>query len=451
MDCIAAIATAPAPSAIGILRLSGDGAAEKAGRVFTPQNGRPLTDQPPRTLVYGAVSDRDGALLDHGLAAVFPAGSGFTGEEAVELYCHGSPVVLQEALAAVFAAGARLAAPGEFTRRAFLHGRMDLTQAEAVMDLIDAETAEAARLAAAQGEGSLRRAVEAVYDDLLALASRFYAVVDYPDEDIEDLSRGDILAVLDGASVRLEALLSTCRRGQIVKHGLPTALIGRPNVGKSSLLNALTGLDRALVTATAGTTRDTVEEKVRLGGVTLRLIDTAGIRETTDEIEEMGVERARQAAKGAALALFVVDGSGPPTAQDEAAFAAAGQAERVLVVYNKADLPQNQEMTAKFPGGVAVSARTGAGLAELEAAVAALYPQGAAESGALLTNARQEDAARRAKAAVDRAREAYVGGLTPDAILADAEEAMSALGELTGRTAREDIVSQIFQRFCVGK
>lgn len=451
MDCIAAIATPLAPSAIGILRLSGDGAAAVAGRVFHPANGRDFAEHSPRTMVYGAVETPEGTLLDHGLGVWFSAAHSYTGEEAVELYLHGSPVVLGETLSLLLSSGARQAGPGEFTRRAFLSGRMDLTQAEAVMDLIDAETAEAARLAAAQEGGALRRKVEGIYEGLLEVASRFYAVVDYPDEDLEDVSPEELKGDLAVWQRDLEALVSTARRGRILKSGLPAVLLGKPNVGKSSLLNALTGTDRCLVTATAGTTRDTVEEKVRLGGVVLRLTDTAGIRQTADEIEAMGVERTLRAADQAELALVVIDGSRPLTAEDEEAFAAASGCKKVLVVRNKADLPVCPAVSERFPEAVPVSARTGEGLEELEQAVAALYPAGEAPAGCLLANARQEDAARRALGAVERARAAFAGGLTPDAVLSDVEDAMNALGELTGRTAKEDIVSAIFSRFCVGK
>jgi len=451
MDCIAAIATPLAPSAIGILRLSGDRAAEIAGAVFRCAGGRPLTEQKPRTMVYGGAYTSEGQLLDHGLAVVFPAERSYTGEESVELYLHGSPVALGEVLSELLSAGARQAGPGEFTRRALLNGRIDLTQAEAIMDLIDAESAEAARMAAAQEGGALRREVEGLYEKLLAMATQFYAVVDYPDEDVEDLSREEIGGVLKQAQKDLRRLLATARRGRFVKNGLPTALVGKPNVGKSSLLNALTGTERCLVTATAGTTRDTVEEKVRLGGVVLRLTDTAGIRATEDEIEAMGVERARRAAEEAELALLVIDGSRPLTEEDEAAVKVAGCARHTLVVLSKSDLPRCPETVARFPDAIAVSSQTGEGLDALEAAVAKLYPAGEVRSGCLLANARQEDAARRAAAAVERAQAAFDSGLTPDAVLTDVEEAMNALGELTGRTAKEDIVTEIFARFCVGK
>ncbi|MBU5625804.1 tRNA uridine-5-carboxymethylaminomethyl(34) synthesis GTPase MnmE [Oscillibacter sp. MSJ-2] len=447
MEPIAAIATAPAPSAIGVIRLSGEGAAALAGRVFSPAAGRPLDKCPPRTMHYGTMSDRRRRTVDRGMAVWFPAGHSYTGEESAELYCHGSPVAMGEVLSALLEAGARQAGPGEFTRRAFLNGRMDLTSAEAVMDLIDAETAEAARLAASQSSGALGRTARAVYDDLLDLSARFSAVVDYPDEDLEDVRPDEIRRTLDGAEETLSTLLSSVGRGAVMRSGVPTALIGRPNAGKSSLLNALAGTERVIVTARPGTTRDTVEEPVRLGDVTLRLIDTAGIRDAEEEAERLGVERSRRAAAQAELAILVIDGSATWSSEDEQALRAASAAKRLLVVRSKADLPQDAGVAERFPQAICVSAKTGRGIEDIERAVGGLFPS--PEAAFTLTNQRQQDAVRRASNAVQRARQALE--LTPDAALTDVEEAMAALGELLGRTPKEDIVEQVFARFCVGK
>ena len=451
MDTIAAISTAQAVAAIGVLRLSGPEALPIAQAVFRPADGRPLSAHPRRAMVFGTLLDRRGAPIDQILAVAFAAGHSYTGEDSVEFHCHGSPVVLQEGLQALFAAGARQAAAGEFTKRAFLNGRMDLTEAEAVIDLIEAETADAARNAAGQLTGLLRRQAEAVYERLMAVASRFYAVVDYPDEDIEDLEEADIRAALDGAEGTLGTLLASFDRGQVLKGGVPAAIIGRPNVGKSSLLNALLGFERAIVTDIPGTTRDTVEEKLLLGGVLLRLTDTAGLRETADAVERMGVARSRRAAEEAQLCLVVLDGSRPLTAEDQEALALAQKAPKALAVLNKSDLPQALDPSALPLPAVAVSARTGAGLGDLERAAAALFPRGDAPRGQFLTNPRQAQAVGRALDAVRGAQAALAGGLTADAVLTDAEAALSALGELTGKTAREDLVDQIFSRFCVGK
>ena len=272
-DTIAAIATAQIPSAIGILRLSGPDTKAILDRVFFPMNGVPMSRHPARTMVLGRVKDGAGRVLDSALCVLFPGPNSYTGEDCAEIHCHGSPIVLNEGLRLLLGSGARQARGGEFTQRAFLSGRMDLMQAEAVVDIIDAETAEAARNAAGQLEGALSRSVAAVYDALMDVTSRFYAIVDYPDEDIEDLQRPRLLDTLRRSEETLSALLATYDRGQLMKQGVPTVLLGKPNVGKSSLLNALLGYDRAIVTDVAGTTRDTVEEKLALGHVLLRLTD----------------------------------------------------------------------------------------------------------------------------------------------------------------------------------
>ena len=459
MDIIAAIATGHSPTAIGIVRVSGEGCFACCDRVFRAFNGSPFSQQTPRNMVFGEMLDAQGRVIDQGLAVRFPGPRSYTGEDSAEFHCHGSPVVLRELLGALFAAGARQAKAGEFTRRAFLNGRLDLTQAEAVIDLIDAETASAARNAAAQLDGGLRRVLEPIQDALLDVTSRFYAVVDYPDEDIEDIRPEQVAQALDSSAAALDRLLATCQRGKVLKSGVRTAIVGRPNAGKSSLLNALAGFDRAIVTDIPGTTRDTVEESVLCGGVLLRLTDTAGIRDTEDTVEQLGVERSRKALEAADLVLAVVDGSVPPTEEDLEVLRLAAKAPRWIAVFSKCDLWDTKARSVGVIGqvgtpaaSVSLSAVTGQGLDRLEAAVAALFPAGEApDSGSLLTDQRQEEAARRARDAVRRAKEALDAGLTPDAILTDAEEALDALGELTGRTAKEEIVSRIFSRFCVGK
>ena len=453
-DTIAAIATPQLPSAIGILRLSGPDTRRILDVVFFPAHGGPVSGQAPRRMVLGDLHDRQGRIIDSALAVLFPGPHSYTGEDCAEIHCHGSPVVLNEGLDALFAQGARQAKGGEFTQRAFLNGRMDLIQAEAVADLIDAESPAAAHNAVGQLEGRLSRGVGEIYDGLMEVVSRFYAVVDYPDEDIEDVQRQEMLDTLGRAQRELERLLATFSRGQLLKQGVPAVILGRPNAGKSSLLNALLGYDRAIVTDIAGTTRDTVEEKVLVGGVLLRLTDTAGIRNSADRIEAMGVERSRQAAQRAALALLVLDGSQTLTDEDEQAMAAAEQTPHLLVLVNKSDLPQKLDTAAlaeRFPRVLHISAQTGAGLDALAETVAALYPAGETPAGELLTNARQADAVERALSAVAEARGALDMGMTPDVVLTDCEAALEALGELNGKRIREDLVDTIFSRFCVGK
>ena len=458
-DTIAAIATPQLPSAIGILRLSGPGTLTALERVFRAGNGRPAGEQAPRRMVYGDLLDESGSVIDHVLCVRFPRPNSYTGEDCAELHCHGSPVVLNAGLASLFAAGCRQAKGGEFTRRAFLNGRMDLIQAESVVDLIDAETAEQAHNAVCQLDGALSRTVARIYDGLMDMVARFYAVVDYPDEDIEDVQREQMLDTLRTAQNDLETLVAGFSRGRLMKLGVPTVLLGKPNAGKSSLLNALLGYDRAIVTDIAGTTRDTVEEKVSVGGVLLRLIDTAGIRETDDAVERLGVERSRRAVESADLVIVVADGSHTPLTVEPDILALAARAPHWILAISKDDRnPAVKTAVWRLPDGapapehlVSFNSVMPGGLDALIDTIGDCFPAGVPAGGTLLTNARQAEAIRRALESVRAAHEALTAGLTPDVVLTEAEGALDALGELTGRTAREDMVTRIFERFCVGK
>ena len=451
---IAAVATG-LPGAIGILRLSGPEAVTIAAQAFRAADGKTLGEHPPRKLVYGSLIDSRGKTIDQIVCTYSRGPASYTGEDTAELQCHGSPLVLQMGLETLFALGARQALPGEFTQRAFLNGRLDLTQAEAVVDLIDAQSREGVYQSAGQLAGALSRRVEGIYTGLVDLMAHFHAVLDYPDEDIDPFKEEQMIGSMDRAAAELEALLATHRRGESLVGGLPCAIVGRPNAGKSSLLNALVGYDRAIVTDIPGTTRDTVEERVRLGGALLRLVDTAGLRDSADPIERMGVERSRTAMEQAALILFLCDRSVPFTQEDEQILEQAMDCAPTILVWNKSDLPSASVPFLNLPESmpvVEVSARTGQGLDELERAVASLAPgREGTDSEALLTNARQAEAARRALESVGLARQGLQAGYTPDAVLVDVENALSALGELTGRAVREDITKRIFERFCVGK
>lgn len=449
---IAAIATGLVPAGIGILRLSGDGALSLAQRVFRPFRGAPMDQRRDRELVYGALVDAGGETLDLCLCTVSRGPHSYTGEDCAEFQCHGSPMVLRLGLDALCAAGARLARAGEFTRRAFLNGRMDLVQAEAVIDLIHAESALAARNAAGQLGGAILRRTDAVYERLREISSHYHAVVDFPDEDVEDFTLQAYADALRRAEAELARLEASFQRSRMLTGGVPTAIVGRPNAGKSSLLNALLGYERAIVTEVPGTTRDTIAERCELGGVLLRLIDTAGLRETADAVERIGVERSRAAMAEAELVLLLCDGSAPFTEADAALLREAEGAAPTLLLRSKCDLPQTPWPEAAAERALPLSALTGDGLEELSRAVARLLPPPETRAaGEILTSARQAEAVGRARESVAAAREAMEAGFPPDAVLTETEAAMEALGELSGRSVRSDVTEQIFSRFCVGK
>ena len=408
-DTIAAIATGNVLSAIGILRLSGD---------------------------------TDGQTLDLCLCTVSRGPHSYTGEDTAELQCHGSPAVLRAGLQALFAAGARQALAGEFTKRAFLNGRMDLTQAEAVIDLIHAETTRDAKNAAGQLGGAVLRRAQSVYDALQDIASHYHAVIDYPDEDIPDFQLTAYEATMQNCIAQLQCLLDTFSRANVLHGGVPAVILGRPNAGKSSLLNALLGYERA------------IDARVTLVGVLLRLTDTAGLRDTADPVEAIGVNRALDAAADAALAIAVFDAAHPLDEDDRQVIDAAQAAQVRIAVLNKSDLPaavQPEALAARFDAVCILSAKERTGLEALERAVAEHFPAPDAPAGEILTNARHAEAIGRALESLRAAREAMLQGVTPDAVLTEAEEAMSAIGELTGASIREDITERIFARFCVGK
>ena len=445
---IAAVSTGNQVSAIGIIRLSGDDCISIAQRVFSGN----LLEAPNRKLILGCLKDTQGRTIDQCMAVVSRAPHSYTGEDTVEFHCHGSPALLAAGLDSLYAAGARPARRGEFTKRAFLNGKLDLTQAEAVIDLIEAETVDAAANAAGQVGGALQKKLDPIYRTLTDLCSHFHAVLDYPDEDIEDFGLSNYRQTLRQAAKALYDLLGTYGQGRILRQGVAAAIVGRPNVGKSSLLNALAGFERVIVTDIPGTTRDTVEQSVLVGSTRLRLIDTAGIRETGDTVEALGVQRSRQALEQADLVLFVCDGSQPLTPEDREIMDACCDAPHAIALVNKVDLGRVVEPgDLPFLNVICTSLPEGRGLDQLADIIDLEFQGETPCDGSILTNSRQFDACRRAYEAMLRALKGLQLGLTPDAVLTDVEEAMEAMGEVTGATVREDITARIFERFCVGK
>lgn len=453
-ETIAALGTAPGRGGIAVLRISGSRATEVANAVFTATSGKRLADFPHGKMLRGSFS-HEGAVIDDGMAVVFFAPHSFTGEDVVELYCHGGILLCELLLAGLYAAGAAPALAGEFTGRAFLHGKIGLSAAEAVMDAIDGETPEKLRLAAAQAGGVFARETDALAAEVRRLVASTYAFIDFPDEDLTDLSPAELAAGIAALREKTGAMLATYRHGRAVSEGVPTVLFGRPNTGKSSILNALFGAERAIVSPEAGTTRDTVEETVALGKIMLRLADTAGIREASG-VEGMGVARARQKLAEAELVLAVFDGSEPLTAEDTAVLAAIrASGKQWVALVNKSDkgAPVWDADTLGANAVFVVSAATGDGINEAKNGVAALFLSEKLDynNTVVLRNARQFHTLREADAALAHAADALAAGFSQDMAALDLEMALSHLSALDGRQVSEEIVSEIFSRFCVGK
>ena len=459
-DTIAAISTARGKGGVALLRISGPDAISICEKVFFPKSGKPLSQYAPRTAVFGSIYAPDDRgewnEIDNGLATVFRAPASFTGEDTVEICCHGGVLLTQTVLTACLAAGARAAEAGEFTRRAFLNGKMGLSAAEALGDLLEAQTREQLTLAHAGTDGRVERRCREIYDALCAVLSSVYAKIDYPDEDLADMSREDMEASLAECSARIEKLLDTYRTGHAIAEGIPTVICGKPNVGKSSLYNCIVGRDAAIVTDVEGTTRDVLTETAALGRVTLRLFDTAGLHETDDVVEKIGIDRARKTLEDAELILAVFDGSVAPDDADKAlAESLANTDATVIAVINKSDLGVAEQdfYTTHFMHTVTLSAKCGQGLEALSTLVGSCFINGELDTkkDTVLTNARQKGAALSALEAIKCAREGLAYGLPVELCCSDCEAAMQAIAELDGRAVSEDIVSHIFSHFCVGK
>lgn len=448
-DTIAAAATPPVPSAIGIIRISGPQALSLLQGVVHPRKKGGFL---PRHMTFGGIYTQTGLRIDEGLAVYMPAPASYTGEDTAEIYCHGSPGILAAVLETLFAAGARQAEPGEFTRRAFLNGRMDLSQSEAVIDLIESETSAAAANAAAQLQGVLGKRLTAVREELILIASQLSAMIDFPDEEVPELEMQELREKLTVLCETVGRLRGSYTRGAALKNGVPCAITGKPNVGKSSLLNAFAGFERAIVTEIPGTTRDVLEYSVVSGGVKFSFFDTAGIRDTEDAVEKIGVARATDAVRSASAVLAVFDGARPLEPEDEIVMQAVDGRDAWCVI-NKCDLPQRIEesaLRARFARVFPVSAASGLGIDALLASLAAQFTASREAGESLITNPRQAHALERAEAALRRALDA-AELLTADVVCTDVEEAAAIIGEITGQTASEEILEQIFSRFCVGK
>lgn len=461
-DTIAAVSTPRGKGGVAVIRISGGDAAAVAGRVFSPRCGKNLDEIPARRAVHGDIFtvEPDGGRIriDDGLAVVFRAPYSFTGEDTVEINCHGGVLVTRTVLEAVLCAGARHAEAGEFTRRAFLAGKITLAGAEALGTLLEAKTHEQLLLSRSGMDGALSAGVGELYGEMRGILANLYAVVDFPDEDLSSLSRGQIEEGVAEINRRIGELAATYRTGRAIAEGIHTVICGRTNSGKSSLYNRLTGTDAAIVTDIAGTTRDVLESTVSFGGVTLRLMDTAGLRESGDTVEMIGVGRARREAEGAELVLAVTDGSRPADREDSVfAEYISTLSAPVIWVVNKADLPPAEDAPVVFApslaGKIKISALNGEGMDSLAALVRSLFIDGGLDitRDAITVNARQYAALRRAGELTGLSLAALAAGYPEDICCSDLERAMGALAEIDGREVSADIVSEIFSRFCVGK
>lgn len=460
LDTIAAISTPYGKGGIAVLRISGHDAVRIAECVFEPKNGKVLSEVESGRAVYGDIFESKNCKriqIDDGIAVIFREPRSFTGEDTVEISCHGGILVTQKVLTALLTVGARMALPGEFTKRAFINGKMTLTNAEGLGDLLEAQTDEQITLARSNMRGTLSGEVKKIYDSLGDVLAAIFAHIDYPDEDLADISREKMLSIARENLSALNRLAQTYSTGRAVVSGIPTVILGRTNAGKSSLYNKIVGRDAAIVTDIEGTTRDILTETAKLGRVILRLSDTAGLRESGDVVEQIGIDRARAAAESAELILAVIDGSREPDGEDEDFISYISSLFGVKVaIVNKSDLGINAKaelLAEKFDFVCHISAESGQGFDKLTETIEKIYIDKDLDFGcdAIISNARQAAAVNSAIEALEIAADAIEGELPLEICCAEVENTMSALGELDGRTVSEDIVSRIFANFCVGK
>lgn len=454
-DTIAAIATPPGEGGIAIIRVSGSQAIHIVDKIY--RGGKKLSTVDSHTIHYGHIVNKLGEVIDEVMVTVMKSPRTFTREDVVEVNCHGGLVSVQRVLEEVLSAGARLAEPGEFTKRAFLNGRIDLSQAEAVIDLIRAKTDRAMKVAMGQVQGKLSRTIEKIRDELLQLIAHIEVNIDYPEHDVEEVTRSLIIDKGNWVKEQISRLLQNAQQGKIMREGLSTAIVGRPNVGKSSLLNTLIQESKAIVTDIPGTTRDIIEEYVNVRGIPLRLIDTAGIRNTEDIVERIGVKKSREVLDQADLVLLLLNNAESLTEEDIELLETIRKRKAIIII-NKMDLPQKLDVTRLEKLGlgfpiVTMSIKQEKGIESLEEAIAKLFFEGQLQSDDLtyVSNARHIQLLKEAKNSIQEANESCDNGLPVDMIAFDLRRCWELLGEITGETVSEDLLDQIFSRFCLGK
>lgn len=454
-ETIAAISTPSGEGGISIIRISGDRSIEIADKIYTGPKGKKLSQVNSHTINYGHITDKNGTVIDEVLVSVMKAPHTYTGENVVEINCHGGIVSTRRVLECTLEAGAHMASAGEFTKRAFLNGRIDLSQAESVMDIISSKTNLTHTIAVNQLEGRLSAQINELRETLLSLLAHIQVLIDYADEDLEPLSEEEFIAVLERVIKSMEHLLSTANRGRIIRNGITTAIVGKPNVGKSSLLNLLSGQDRAIVTDIEGTTRDAIEEYVSLGDVALRIIDTAGIRNTDDIIENIGVDKSKKYMSEADLVLFMLDGKKELDENDKFIIKRLDGKNTIAIINKTEDgcAFDTQAVKGKFSNTIMFSVHGSKGIDELEETVKNLFEIGliSENNGNIITNMRHKEALENALGYTKAAKDALLGGIPQDMISIDIENAISSLGEIVGQTVSEEVVDKIFHNFCLGK
>lgn len=454
-DTIAAIATPLGESGIGVIRISGSKAYDVGDAIFRSKSPVPLAKRRDRSIQYGIIVDDSGQAIDEVILLIMKGPHSYTAEDVLEIQCHGGRQSLSDILGLVLRHGARLANPGEFTQRAFVNGRIDLAQAEAVMDVIQAKSAQGLTNAVSQLEGRLSKVIGSMRLHLTDFITRLEVMIDYPEEDLEDIEVPNIASAICEMKEHLERMLAESKGGRMMRDGVMAAIAGTPNAGKSSLLNRLLETDRAIVTDVPGTTRDVIEEWITINGVPICLVDTAGIRETEDAVEQIGVCRAKEYMEKADIILVVVDQSRPLQEEDRQILSSA-QGKPALIVLNKEDLQAAFDVKSLEQYGlpmVSISASTGAGMDVLKETMLSLALQQGltASQSALLANTRHIELVRQSQEALQRALETIENGMPLDCAIVDIREAWELLGSITGDTVHDDIVEEIFSRFCLGK